>query len=735
MSDALSAPTIFPSLVNDTSDAVDAIVNGHTHQLYAWTGGAAQDPSGLNEHPGRPVIQAQAYGAYVGQIDLTWDPVTSQVVDADAQVIPPVAAGDVDLTLGNMQAIADHVAQALAEADVLGAPTVAAISADITTAFGGGVWVSDLVNSTTYQNTGDAIRDDRASESALATLVADAFLDTANSSPVVGGADIGIINAGGGLRAELLYALANGTIAYKDANAILPFANNLWTIELTGAQFKQFLEEQWQTAADGSRPTRAFLATGVSSNVTFTVNTDQPGADPCTLEEACAWDDPGSHITSVFINGEPLDPDKSYKILTISFLTNGGGDNYRVMNEGTNAQDTGLLDRDAWIAYLMKASGTAEVGGAPTTPIAPSFARASVVVSNLTPATAPMASTVVQPGGHVSATLSRLNLTSLGSPANTSADIYLVGVGATGADGFLGTVPVTAPGDTAGCADAGVPGTLNPASTGCAAFDVVIPPNTAEGTYTLRVVVQPSGTTVSLPLTVVLPAGQPSALTSTVVIDTANSTATGGAARLADGKDSYTLTVTLKDSTGAALPGMASHLSGHTPDGATVSAFTDQGNGVYTATVTAAQPGRHTAWVSVDDRALGATLATAFIGTVPVAGATAGQVPVAGAGFQPDEPVSVTIDGKPLGTFPADSTGHVTITAALPSGLAVGSHQIELAGPASGKVVGTFTVSSGAKSETGGYVAPTGPLTALAILLFASGAVLVVAHRRLSSIR
>jgi len=485
LDDATAASSTFAAIVNGTDANVDAIVNGHTHLTYSWI-----------DAKGRPIVEAGFYGSAVGRIDLTVDTDTMTVTSATASTIPTVSADQVDLSLGSMQTISDHIALALADADHLSTQIVGQISMDATTAHTLGAWQNGTFASQpalTYQNTGTAVRDDRADESSLGTMVADAYLDAAQSNPQIG-ADIGIVNAGGGLRAELLYG-TDGSITYAAANSVQPFANNLWTIELTGAQFKEFLEEQWQTDATGARPSRPFLATAVSSNVTYTVDTDQPLADPCTLEDGCSWNDPRSHITSVAINGFPLDPDQIYKIMTVSFLT-AGGDNYRVMTQGTNAQDTGLLDRDAWIAYLQKQSDAG--------PIAPSFARPSVVVSNLTPATAPMDIMTVTAGSPVTASLSRLDLTSLGSPANTTLVTMLAPADATDPSQVtvLATSPITAPGDAAGCAAAGVPTDLNPASDGCARVDVTIPADTPAGDYFLVSQAFPSETWVWTAMTV-----------------------------------------------------------------------------------------------------------------------------------------------------------------------------------------------------------------------------------------
>jgi 5'-nucleotidase len=553
----------FKRIVNETNNNVDAIITAHTHMTYAWTGLGDEDPEKLDTHQGRPVIQTGSYGANVGVIDLTYDPATKTVTAGTAKNVPAMAAPEAGsdaekamLAIGNIATIKQHVDAAVAQGAVLGNRVIGQTSGDITTAHTGGAWVCTAVgytppaadpNTCSYSQpaTGAATRDDRANESSLALLVADAFLESAQDSEVIGGADIGIVNAGGGLRAELFQG-SDGKITYAEANTILPFVNNIWTIKLTGAQFKNFLEEQWQTNAAGERPSRPFLATGVSSNVTYTVDTDQPSATPCTLE-SCGWSDPKSHITQIFINGVPLEADKLYKIVTISFLANGGGDNYWVMNQGTEAKDTGLVDRDLWIEALMELSGVAAPDAAATASITPSFARSSVVVTNLTPATAPMAKIEVTAGEKITATLSRLNLTSLGAPANKTVDTYLAPATAvrdtTGYGTKIGEAVVTMPNDTAGCTAAGVSADLNPASTGCAKLDVTVPADTAAGDYILTSIVKPSNTIIqwAVHVSAATPTPTPTPTATPSATPSATPTATPTASTSGTGTPSGTL--------------------------------------------------------------------------------------------------------------------------------------------------------------------------------------------------
>ena len=83
-------------------------------------------------------------------------------------------------------------------------------------------------------------RDDRSSQSTLGNLVADALVASLSSADR-GGAEIGLVNPGG-LRNELYYG-EDGVITYAEANAVLPFVNNLWTTTLTGAAARQFSHE------------------------------------------------------------------------------------------------------------------------------------------------------------------------------------------------------------------------------------------------------------------------------------------------------------------------------------------------------------------------------------------------------------------------------------------------------------------------------------------------------------
>ncbi|MBP3044700.1 ExeM/NucH family extracellular endonuclease [Arthrobacter jiangjiafuii] len=412
----------FAEIVNGTSPLVDAIYTGHTHKQYAWDA-----PVPGVDGKTRPVVQTGSYGEFIGQINLDYNPATDEVVSYTATNVPRTTESAASLVaaypaVAEVKSIVDA---ALASAAEIGNQPVGSVTADITSAFSG------------------TNRDDRSAESTLGNLVADSLLSTLSSADR-GGAEIGVTNPGG-LRAELYYG-ADGVITYAEANAVLPFVNNLWTTTLTGAQLKTMLEQQWQPAGS-SRP---FLALGLSDNITYTYDQAQAA---------------GSRIQTVTVNGEALDPARAYRVGTFSFLAQ-GGDNFSVFTQGTNTRDSGLVDRDAWISYIEANS-----------PLSPDFARQGVVVQGA-PATATA-------GAAVSFTVSGLDLTSLGSPANTALAVNWVN--AAGTATALGTAPVTA---------------------GAASVSVSIP-SSASGAGRLVLTAAPSGTTVTVPVTVQAPPTPP----------------------------------------------------------------------------------------------------------------------------------------------------------------------------------------------------------------------------------
>ena len=170
-----------------------------------------------------------------------------------------------------------------------------------------------------------------AQESALGDVIADAQLAYTQSA----GAQIAFMNPGG-IRTDLSFANSPGgepagVVTYGEVFAVQPFNNLVTTISLTGAQIKEVLEQQ-RFPGTTSSP----LILQVSAGFAFSYNS--------TLAV-------GSRITSMSLNGVPIDPAATYRVTTNDFLAN-GGDGFTKLTLGTNRVYAPGFDVDALAEYL-----------------------------------------------------------------------------------------------------------------------------------------------------------------------------------------------------------------------------------------------------------------------------------------------------------------------------------------------------------------------------------------------
>ena len=172
----------------------------------------------------------------------------------------------------------------------------------------------------------------RTREAAIGNLVADAMRDKTQ-------AEVAIMN-GGGIRAGKVYAPGTA-ITRRDLLAELPFNNRIVVLEITGQVLRAALENGLSRV-----PTAAGRFPQVSG---LTIEFD-PGRPP------------GERILSLRIGGQPLDPNKIYRIATNDFLA-GGGDGYAGFVDGNALlppEDAPLLANDV-IMYVRKL-GTVRTG-------------------------------------------------------------------------------------------------------------------------------------------------------------------------------------------------------------------------------------------------------------------------------------------------------------------------------------------------------------------------------------
>lgn len=170
----------------------------------------------------------------------------------------------------------------------------------------------------------------------ISNIIAKAFLSITPT------ADISIQN-GGGVRIEL----PQGDLSFAKAVEVLPFTNTLVTLELTGAQIRNVLEDALENAlkpdgSTGSYPYASGLRYVVDSTKTKGSRVSQLEINPRVSE---AW--------------EPIDLTKTYIVVTNDFIAS-GQDGYTSFGTVYNAGkfvNTYTLYTDGFINYVRNLGG------------------------------------------------------------------------------------------------------------------------------------------------------------------------------------------------------------------------------------------------------------------------------------------------------------------------------------------------------------------------------------------
>jgi 5'-nucleotidase len=282
--DTLHGPIV--AITKKLDPAIRLVISGHSHTGY------------LCKVDGKVVTQADAYGHLLSRIKLTLDPATKAV--QDIQVRNVVMAPDAFTPDAGLSTyLADVRAKSRAEL----AKPVARVQGALSR------------------------KENPSGESVLGGVIADAAVAATRDQ----GAQIGFMNPGG-IRKDLETG-DGGVVTFGQAQAVLPFGNTLVVMDLTGAQLRRVLEQQWDRPAASSP---SILA--VSSNLTYDWDSTQPV---------------GRRTANVKIDGKALDDGKVYRVVANNFLAE-GGDNIPMFAKGTRRVETGLRDLDALIAYLQK---------------------------------------------------------------------------------------------------------------------------------------------------------------------------------------------------------------------------------------------------------------------------------------------------------------------------------------------------------------------------------------------
>ncbi|NLV26542.1 MAG: bifunctional metallophosphatase/5'-nucleotidase [Methanomicrobiales archaeon] len=271
------------SITMRLNEDVDVVISAHTHEFTNQY---------LPNAGGKPtlVTQAYSYSKAYADINLTIDQESGDIIEKSATIVPAYENQDQGLQPDeNAQELLDAVNRAVD-------PVISEVIA-----------TADIPLTRDLSENG---------ESLLYDIGTDSMRWGMNS-------DIAIINIGA-LRADI----PAGEVTTGMAYSVMPFHDQVYTIDLTGQQVKDLLNQQWNRTI---RPDHLLQISGFSYSYDESRNqTDK--------------------VTSITFNGEDLMMNKNYTVATTDFLA-AGGDGYTVMEEGV-ISGYGRLDVDIFIDYL-----------------------------------------------------------------------------------------------------------------------------------------------------------------------------------------------------------------------------------------------------------------------------------------------------------------------------------------------------------------------------------------------
>jgi 2',3'-cyclic-nucleotide 2'-phosphodiesterase (5'-nucleotidase family) len=263
---------------------VDLIISGHSHSGFTGKVGDV------------PIIQQYSSGTAIGVSDLRYDRLNRDIDNAKLQVVTTYNEG-VTPDAGIAQLVADYLAE-----------------------------IGPIVNEVIARTSGEISRgpDRYTMEVAMGDFIADA-------QAWKGGTQIAFMNPGG-IRADITYSSYPHDVTWSDFFTVQPFDNKLVTMNLTGNDLYDLLEQQFT-------PWQASMKMLQVSGIKYTYNLTLPV---------------GSRIVSLELSdGTPIIRDATDYSVTCNEYIATGGDLFSVFLRGTDVMRIGVSDLDAMIEYVQ----------------------------------------------------------------------------------------------------------------------------------------------------------------------------------------------------------------------------------------------------------------------------------------------------------------------------------------------------------------------------------------------
>ncbi|MBR4331830.1 MAG: bifunctional metallophosphatase/5'-nucleotidase [Clostridia bacterium] len=310
-------PWRYADLIANTT-GIDALLDGHSHDTEQVI---------MKNKDGQDVVRT-ACGtklANIGALTITKDgKISSKLYSWNQDIAAPALLG-----------LDNAASEAVAAASNVLSEKLKTVVASTTV---------DLIINDPYTTTADGkpVRIIRNTETNLGDLCADAYLDQS------GDADIALVN-GGGIRVSI----NKGDITLTDILKVHPFGNSLTEIEATGQQVLDALE--WSVHAMPDQ----FGGFDHVAGLTFEVDPTIP--TPCVQDEngmfAKVDDTMTRRVRNVLVAGEPIDPAKTYKVVSHDYQLLDAGDGYTMFKGCPVLQEAVKLDNQVLIDYITGTLG------------------------------------------------------------------------------------------------------------------------------------------------------------------------------------------------------------------------------------------------------------------------------------------------------------------------------------------------------------------------------------------
>lgn len=296
-------------------DGIDIIVGGHDHEYFYET------------HGNTIIVQDGSRGEYLGVFRFTF---------TDGEIVNPTWEKILlDSTVGYDAEVRNLIAPYMAQYNDRLGQVIGKSSVNL-----------------------DARKDVvRRNESNLGDFIADSWLAWFTH------ADVALINSGG-IRGDKVYPA--GPITYLTVNEILPFRDEVVSVEMNGTDLKQLLEIsasalriEGDQCPDSNRASSGgfFQVAGLR----ITIDLSKQSFCAVYLERGISkLIDPGSRIVKaeVYLNGSwsLLDPSATYTVLVNEWTASGGDGYYVLLRKDIPKENTTMFSTDILAGYIKRRS-------------------------------------------------------------------------------------------------------------------------------------------------------------------------------------------------------------------------------------------------------------------------------------------------------------------------------------------------------------------------------------------